>query len=480
MFGLSYAEPCAPPLSGFFGLGAATTAAQRRATALAKQQQRRTLAAQKKAARLAGKKVLTSKPNTVSALDASIAKANAAAQASLANVKRLQATAKRTRSKVDYQKALAAAQTAIKNVQTMLPGAPVAQATMRGLMGLGACVPDATGNGVDDQTGQACSLTDPNTGLPQQPIYQQPLNTGLVPGFGTPGYGYGGGYGGGAVPAPQYTGFPYNVYGGSAGGGYSGDRCARRPDLPNCIILQLERNEQQQFQYVFSIMQQMYAQLLQIVQQLMAELQSAQQQPYGQSPYGPYGQTPYGQYGDPNNPYGQQSPYGGYGSPYPGPGGYPGQPYYAGGGGSSVIPPGYGDSGGDMFGPSGQAPGDAGAIFPGPGPMQQGPIAQGPSQPSNIISSDSLPIGAEQGDMWGGGDAASAQVPAYTPAPQAMQPIAVQSGSASQSATTGPNTPQIIVLQQGPGQSAYADTMLPAGPSQDQPSLEPPSGGDSW
>jgi hypothetical protein len=155
------------------------------------------------------------------------------------------------------------------------------------LSGLGTCVDDGTGSGtmVDDQTQQPCDPTtglpvgsDPNAGggggtyqPPYTPAYPSPgaypgvypgttspygvSPTGLVPGFGTPISQFGAGY------APLRA-------------------CNTGSNLPRCIIYQMAVDEQQQFQFVFSILQQMYAQLLQIVQQLLAQLQSAQQQPY--------------------------------------------------------------------------------------------------------------------------------------------------------------------------------------------------------
>ena len=486
MYALGYAEPCTPTLSGMFGLGAALTPAQRKekqaatkAAQLAKRTQRKAAVAAKKAARVAGRTVQTSNPSAAAKLD----KAVQAAKAQLSSVTSLAATARRTRNKADVQKALVAAQSAAKFISAL--NAPVTQPVaakvnrLRGLGYMGACVDDGTGSGtmIDDQTQQPC---DPTTGLPYggdpsvggayqppytpAPVYGQPgaypgtspygvSPTGLVPGFGVPQFG--------------------SPFGAQFGAGYAPLRaCNTGSNLPRCIIYQMAVDEQNQFQYVFALLQQMYAQLLQIVQQLLAQLQSAQQQPYGAYGASPYAQSPYGPYGDPNNPYGG---YGAaYGGQYPGPG-YPGVPYYPGGADSSVIPPGYGDAGGgDPFGAGGAIPGDITQVFPGPGPMQMGPISQGPGQP-NIISSDSLPDGADT-TVNTYGDSDQSFVPSYTPAPTSSQPMPVQSSAASQSVTSGPTTPTVIVLQQGPGQSSYADTGLPAGPGQDQPSLEPPSG----
>lgn len=479
-----YNQPCAPTLSGFYGLGAALTPDQRKAqnqakqaankaAALAKRTQRKAAVAAKKAARVAGRTVQTSNPAAASKINQAVQ----AAQTQLKNVTSLAATAKRTRNKADIQKALAAAQSAGKFIQTIKAPVtpPAAVKLLRGMGYLGACQDDGSGN-YYDETGAPCdpsTYVDPTAGggyvppyVPpapaygQQPIYQGQYGTtspyglsptGLVPGFG--------------------TGLP------SFGQGYAPTGCRTGSNLPRCLIYQMAVDEQQQFQFVFSILQQMYAQLLQIVQQLLTQLQSAQQAPYGygQQPYSPYGQSPYSPYTDPNNPYGAA-----YGGQYPGPG-YPGVPYYPGGADSSAIPPGYGDAGGDPFGAGGAIPGDVTQVFPGPGPMAAGPIPQGPSQPTNIISSDSLPDGADAQDSFGGGDGGGSFVPAYTPAPQSMQPIPVQSQASGQSVTSGPTTPTVIVLQQGPGQSSYADTGLPAGPSQDQASLEPPSTGvEDW
>ncbi len=499
-----YAAPCKPTMAGWdgsslfgvgtwngeglFGLGAALTPAQRKTAALAKRTQRKAVAAQKKAVRIANRTVHTSKPELVSGVARSIqlaqSKFQPAYKAALAQLDKNRALM-RARKKVDVvgtQRVLADLSSAGKVLQAInAPVTPPVAAKvnrLRGMGYMGTCMDSGAGDGsmVDDQTGQQC---DPATGLPygdtstgggypQQPAYQQPgvyqgttspygvSPTGLVPGFGL----------------PQFGASPFGTFGS---GGYAPRGCSTGSNLPRCLIYQMAVDEQQQFQFVFSILQQMYAQLLQIVQQLLAQLQSAQQQPYGAYGQSPYAQSPYGPYGDPNNPYGST-----YGGAYPGPG-YPGAPYYPGGADSSAIPPGYGDSGGDPFGAGGAIPGDITQVFPGPGPMQQGPFAQGPSQPTNIISSDSLPDGADTtvSDTFGGGD--QGFVPAYTPAPQSSQPLPVQSQPAGQSVTSGPTTPTVIVLQQGPGQSSYADTGLPAGPSQDQPSLEPPTlGVEDW
>ncbi len=486
MYALGHVEPCVPTLAGFFGLGAALTPAQRqakaaatKAAALAKRTQRKATVAAKRAARVAGRTVQTSNPAAAAKLD----KAVQAAKSQLASVTALATTARRTRNKVDVQKALTAAQSAAKFISTLnAPVTPPVAASVNRLRGLGyfgACQDDGTGSGTCiDDTGQTCSPCDSAGGGgyvdPNAPGTYQPPYT---PAYPSPG-AYPGVYPGttspyGVSPTGLVPGFgaPLTQFGSSYGPLRA---CNTGSNLPRCIIYQMAVDEQQQFQYVFSILQQMYAQLLQIVQQLLGQLQSAQQQPYGAYGQSPYAQSPYGPYGDPNNPYGG----GAYSGQYPGPG-YPGVPYYPGGADSSAIPPGYGDAGGgDPFGAGGAIPGDVTQVFPGPGPLQQGPFASGPSQPSNIISSDSLPDGADTTvDSYGGGGSDQSFVPAYTPAPQSMQPIPVQSSAGGQSVTSGPTTPTVIVLQQGPGQSSYADTGLPAGPSQDQPALEPPSSG---
>ncbi len=243
--------------------------------------------------------------------------------------------------------------------------------------------------------------------------------------------------------------------------------CRAGSNLPRCLIYQMAVSEQQQFQFVFTILQQMYAQLLQIVQQLMAQLQSAQQSPYayGQNP-NPYGANPFDPYGQ--GQYGQ-----GYGGQYPGPGGYPGAPYYAGGGGdSSVIPAGFDTGGGDM---SQGVPGDITQVFPGPGSAGGGgyPIQSYGGPPPGLISSDSLPDGADQTS----GDDAGGLIQSSGSGPNLPAGVPAQSNQSTAAPTTA--QPQIIVLQQGPGQSAYADAGLPAGDKQNQPQLDPPEH-DDW
>lgn len=288
-------------------------------------------------------------------------------------------------------------------------------------------------------------VTDPTTGLP--------LTSGLTSPFGLDPTGLTAGFSPFSTQLPMMSG------------------CKPGSTLPRCLIYQMAQDDRQQFQFVFTMLQQMYAQLLQIVQQLMAQLQSAQQQPYS-----PYGQTPYGQdpYAQPYGPYGQ------YGGQYPGPSGYPGSPYYAGGGDSSVIPPGFQDGGGLYDGGGVGVPGDISQVFPGPSPASQyaAPGGFGPAQP-NIISSDSLPAGAEPGgDSYGGGDDAGNLIQNTQTVNSPMPTIQTQ----AQPVNAGPNQPQIIVIQQPAqaGQSPYADTLMPGGDVQVQPELEPPSNVESW
>lgn len=471
MYNYGYDAPCAaPPLSGFFGLGAALTPAQRRAANLAKQQaakqarQQKQVAAKtaraaKRAAKVAGKTVQTSNPQAAAKIHAAVV----AAQNQIKNVTALAGRARQTKQKVDIQKALVAANSAGNTIKSLLApvAPPAAAARLRGLGYMGTCIDDGSGAGtlIDDQTGMPCDANgfpvDPNAGggaypqpypqpypqVPQYPGITPGLNTGLVPGFGTPVFG---------------------------SGGYVPRGCNTGSNLPRCLIYQMAMDEQQQFQFVFSILQQMYAQLLSIVQQLLAQLQSAQQSPYayGQqsAPYNPYGPSPY----DPYSQYGGAGY--GYGSQYPGPGGYPGSPYYAGGGDSSVIPPGYGD-GGDM---SSGVPGDVSQVFPGPSGGGGGagyPIQSYGGPPPGLISSDSLPDGADQ-QGGGYGDDAAGLIPSSGSGPNLPAAVSAQTSQSTAVPTTA--QPQIIVLQQGPGQSAYADAQLPAGNKQNQPTLDPP------
>lgn len=492
MYNYGYNATCAPPepsLSGrFFGLGAALTPAQRRAQTLARQQaakQARTAKqtatkakqAAKKAVKVAGKTVLTSSPNAAASINAAMV----AAQNQLKNVMTLTTKARGTRSKADIQAALAAAHSAGTFINTLgTQGTPSATAQkLRGMgyMGnIGSCTTDpSTGQETDDGDGYGCAdigvpatntaggVQQPySTGLPYAPTlpgYSTGLNTGLVPGFGLPSYGAG------IAPAG----------------------CRAGSNLPRCLIYSMAQEEQQQFQFVFTTLQQMYAQLLQIVQQLMSQLQSAQQSPYayGQSPYGsPYGASPYGASPyDPSNPYSQYGAgYGGqYGSPY---GGYSGAPYYA-GGDSSQIPAGY-DGGGD-----GSVPSDVSQIFPGPSPSGAGyPMESYGGPPPGLISSDSLPDGADPTSGSNGSDDAAGLIPtpgssAYLPTTGAVSsgpnmPVPVAAVPVSQS-TAAPVAaqPQIIVLNTGPGQQPYADAGLPAGDKQNQPTLDPPEHDDS-
>ncbi len=287
----------------------------------------------------------------------------------------------------------------------------------------------------------------------QQQQQIMPLSTGLTPGFALP-------FMQSSMTAP--TG------------------CKTGSNLPRCLIYQMAVDERQQFQFVFTILQQMYSQLLQIVQQLMAQLQQASQQPapyygpaqptypYGQQPYPPYGQSPYGidpyaqGYGQP--PYGQP-----FGQPY-------GAPYGQYGADSGAIPPGYDMGDGMMFDANqGMIPQSINQSFPGPGPAQM-PMSPSPSQP-NIISSDSLPDGSgpSTGEGYGGGGE-EVQMPAYTPAPTAATIVKASpvTQTVSQSVSAGPDQAYLIVQDAQPGQSPFADGMMPAGNSQDQPSLEPP------
>ncbi len=461
-----YNATCAPTLSGFFGLGAAKP----RVTALARRQAAVKKRAEKKAVKVAGRTKYTSNPAAAAKLHAAVVAAQAQFQNALALTKR----SAQTRNKADIQKALVATHSAARFIGTSLApvATPPAVQKLRGMGYIGACVQDPNDPSgatyTDDQTGVSC---DPNaasggisapvqnyggTAYPvQAPVYGGASNTGLVPGFGM----------------PQFGGSPFNTFGAGVPGTGA---CRTGSNLPRCIIYQMAVDEQNQFQFVFSILQQMYAQLLTIVQQLMQQLQSAQQQPYaGQQPFSPYGQPPY----DPNNPYGQYGQGGqqpAYSGAYPGPsGGYPGAPYYAGGGGdSSVIPPGYGDAGGDM---SAGVPSDVSQVFPGPSasagagyPM----MAQG-GPPPGLVSSDSLPVGMDQGDGYGSSDDAGNLIPnqqqsGQNLAPSGNQPITIQTSAAPTTAQ-----PQIIVLQQGPGQSPYADAGIPAGDRQNQPGLDP-------
>ncbi len=472
-----YGASCSPTLSGHYFDGLGATPAERRTTALAKRQanavahaNKRAAAKAKRAVKVAGKTVLTSNPAAAAKVHAAVV----AAQQQLANVVNLAGVARKSRSKADIQKALLAAQSAGRTISTMIAptAAPASAARLRGLGYMGACVDDGSGTMVDDASGQPC---DPNTGLPvgggSQSVGTQYGTPGVV-GQGYPGVSPYGGLNAGITPGFGLPSLP------SLNSSYGPMRaCANGSNLPRCVIYAMAQDEQQQFQYVFSIMQQMYAQLLQIVQQLMAQLQSAQQQPYGAA----YGQNPYGAnpYAD---PYGGQ--YGGqygpqYGGQYPGPGGYPGAPYYAGGGGdSSTIPPGYGDSG-DM---SAGVPGDVSQVFPGPGQNSGAgyPMQSYGGPPPGLISSDSLPSGADQqsgGYGADGGDDAAGLIPQQQSGPN----LAPSSAPAVSMSTAAPTTaqPQIIVLQQGPGQSPYADSALPAGEKQNQSRLDPPEHDES-
>lgn len=492
-----YNAPCAAPLSGrmyglgasrFFGLGVTAAAAQRQATALAKRQAatqarqaktatRKATAAAKKAVRVAGKTVQTSNPAAAQAIDAQIK----AASSQLANVMSLATRAKSTKNKADVQKALVAAQAVGKTIQSLnAPVTPPVAAKAQklrgmgyigditGFRGFGTCTTDANGNEIDNGDGYGCAdlgipatntgttggYVDPTTGLPLSTT-TLPISTGLTAGFG--------------LPAMPTFGTPQ---------GYVPRGCSSGSSAPRCLIYSMAQDEQQQFQYVFSVLQQMYAQLLQIVQQLMAQLQSAQQAPYGAYGASPYGASPYtdpySQYGA--SPYGDPSQYG-YGGQYPGPGGYPGDPYYS-GGDSSQIPAGYDDGSGD----SSSVPGDASQIFPGPSSSGGGyPMQSYGGPPPGLISSDSLPDGADQQAGSGSDDAAG-----LIPSTQSGPNLAPMSPAPMAQSTAAPTTaqpqvvqPQIIVLQQGPGQNPYSDAALPAGDKQNQPELDPPEHDDA-
>lgn len=455
-----YGERCAAPMTGlgwangFFGLG--LTPAQRKATALAKRTAAQQKRAAKRAARIAGRTVHTSNPNAVSAMNAFLQKAQSDFKSTMADASaasRQINSIRAARTPQARQQARAAALAAVRRVNTraaalsksLIAGGAKPKAGMRGL----GYVDPATG--IDDGSGYIDPSQgdiygggfDPNQYQPGGvgPVIQPgfdatSLTTGLVPGFGSP-----------------FGGSPF-------GGGLQSPRgCATGSNLPRCLIYQMAVDEQQQFYFVFSILQQMYAQLLQIVQQLMQQLQQAQQQPG--YPYQGYGPTQY-------DPYGQQ--YGAAG-PYGGPYGQPGIPYYP-GGDVSAIPPGYGGDSGPFDAGGAFIPNDITQVFPGPSGM--GPIAP-PSQPTNIISSDSLPDGAGPStDPFGDSDT---PVPAFQQA-QAPTPGGPVSSSASQPVSAGPNMPSIVIQLQQPGQSAYADAQLPADSGQNQPTLEPPEPGE--
>jgi len=454
---------CTPSLSGhyFDGMGAMAKAQQRRAIAQQKQAQRK---AAKKAVKVAGRTVMTSNPAAAEKVHAAVV----AAQQQLAQVTSLASRARQTRSRVDIQKALTAAQSAGKFISSLHSGGtPSAAVTrMRGLGYMGTCIsdPNNPGVGVDDQTQQPCSVDANSTGT--TPTY--PGTTPSYPGVttGYPGATTGYGTSTGLVPG---FGLPQGI--STFGQSYAPLRaCSTGSNLPRCIIYQMAVDEQNQFQYVFSILQQMYAQLLQIVQQLMAQLQSAQQQPgasaYGQNPYDPYGQNPYAQ-GGYGGGYGQ--PPQGYGGQYQGPGGYGGGVPYSSGGSSSIIPPGFDTGGGDM---SQGIPGDASQVFPGPaqgGGYGGQPVMNTGGAQTQLISSDSLPVGADQ-QATGTQDDAAGIVPMAQSGPNIAPAAAPVSFSVN---APQPSQPQIIVLQQGPGQNPYADAGLPAGDRQNQPGLDP-------
>lgn len=394
-----------------------------------------------------------------------------------------------SRNPADKVSAIKAAQTAASKMYAIgMTSAP--PAGMRGMRGLGIDLTqlDQFGNPVDagiPTTGQI----DPATGLPYNPYAQSPTASGP--------YGF--------PPVP-----PIDLFGGASQTGlFPGQpfaanqiplACQKNPNKPVCMTLIMQQSEQQQMQQVFGILQNMFSQLMDLVNQLLAQqfaTQAGQQyQQQLQPPYNPY--DPYGSGG--MSPYGGDPYAGGYGSPY------------APGGSVSQIPPGY-EMDGDPYAAGGGDPAAA-AAYANMGPQQPsanfGPYGQAsggapqfPGQAaSNIISSDSLPIGADaQGDEYAEGDASMiappmqyAASPSYglPPPPQYQQQPAVrfipteaqmqqmqwaaQQGSAS--INQGPGA-QMIQASAGPvfaqQQPVYYENNMPMLFSE-QPSQTFPSG----
>lgn len=317
--------------------------------------------------------------------------------------------ARSSRNPADRSNALALVKTATSKMQSVgAAGASTPARGVRGLLGLGDVVVDPnTGQYVDSTTGQP---VDPNTGLP-------------IGGTTNP-YGTTSPYG----SIDPNTGLPYTTssspYGvpgltdptGLFAQPYSPTQipaaCQKNPNKPVCMTLIMQQQEQAQMQSVFSLLQNMFAQLMDLVNQLLAQnFQTSQAAAAGSI----YGQgIPPSPYGD---PYG--SPYGSpYGDPYGGAPGYYGG--YSQGGDVSAIPAGYDVGGADMYGGGGDAATNAAYASAGPGQSTgpyggpAGPLPPGYGNPSasNIISSDSMPLGTDDGgDVYGGGDASQIAPP---------------------------------------------------------------------
>ncbi len=453
----------------------------KRAEAAKKQTERVAAQAAKKAARVQRK--LLGRTVAVSQADASkidkLTPVITDVAGALSTAMKAVLKAKATRNASDRTAAMASVKTAVAKAQSagLAPGS----GGMRGLGALGIDVqpiPDGYGGFIDPGTGQP-------TDQYGTPVGQQPANP-----YGT--------------PIDPNTGLPYTSSGSpygipSVGSGFPGSTtglfpqpytpqqlpagCAKNPNKPVCMMLIMEQSSQAQMQPIFTMLQNMFAQLMDLVNQLLAQQYQTSQAAaagsiYGQgippSPYGGYPGDPYG--GQPG--YGAPGYYSGYGSP---------------GGDVSQIPAGYDVGGGDPFSGGGDAATNAAYQSAGPG-QSTGPyggppggIPQGygpPDGASNIISSDSLPMGTEgSGDDYSGGDASQIAPPSmfgasnnYTlPPPPQYQQAPVQYGptqdqvrqmmanqAMSASVNQGPNA-QMVMAAPGPVYAQGGSVYLPDG-----------------
>ncbi len=441
----------------------------KRAEAAKKQTERVAAQAAKKAARvqrkLAGKTIALSQRDASLYDKSGIAQKLQKAATDITAATQAVRKATTTRNPSDRSNALTLTKTAAQSTGEVLPMKPVG---MRGLGALGIDVqpiPDGYGGFIDPGTGQPTDQygtpIDPNTGLPY-------TSSGSPYGIPSVGSGFPGSTTG-LFPQP-YT--PQQLPAG----------CAKNPNKPVCMMLIMEQSSQAQMQPIFTMLQNMFAQLMDLVNQLLAQQYQTSQAAaagsiYGQgippSPYGGYPGDPYG--GQPG--YGAPGYYSGYGSP---------------GGDVSQIPAGYDVGGGDPFSGGGDAATNA-AYQAGPG-QSTGPyggppggIPQGygpPDGASNIISSDSLPMGTEgSGDDYSGGDASQIAPPSmfgannnYTlPPPPQYQQAPVQYGptqdqvrqmmanqAMSASVNQGPNA-QMVMAAPGPVYAQGGSVYLPDG-----------------
>lgn len=294
------------------------------------------------------------------------------AQSTIQNALNLAKKAIQTRNQNDKVAAVNAAKTAGQKINAIMGGG----GGMSGMRGFGDIVQDPnTGQYIDTNTG---AVVDPNSvgGVVSTPYSSVTTQTA-------------GSLFGGIDPTGLLLGSAFQPIQTPA-------QCQRNPNKPICLQFQMQQQTQQQMQMVFSLLQNMFAQLMDLINTLLQQNFATQAGNLYAGGIPPTGYPPYDPYG--GGAYGAPSPYG--------------DPYSVGGGSVAPIPPGY-DVGSGAADPFSQVPADVNAAYAGAGPGSgYGPFAAPPpnaqlpqspfpDQQQNIISSDSLPAGA---DVYGGGD----------------------------------------------------------------------------